>query len=458
MLPVSLHFGLEGVVSTVLYVGMWATFLLSLAWKPQLGVYVLAFMLPLQTVRYRLHDMFLGAQFVDLLLLGVVLGLAIKRQKIIPKTPLTKFLLLLCVFYYFSLWEGSFFIDVPPPIWITDPRFSDWKNYVEMFIIALIVASAIREEKHVRTLLLVMSLSVLILNRNYISLLSGLDLTHFTYESREEGLLGYAGVNGLGAFEAMVFSVLLAAYAYARQMWLKVAIGILAATSVYCLLFSFSRGGYVAALVGLVTVGFLKNRKFLVIAAVIFLAWQALLPTSVQERIRMTTETDGAGPLDSSAGERLVLWEDAMNLFMRNPITGTGFETYRYMYRIERFRDTHNYFVKVLAETGIVGITLFLILLWKLIRLGLSLFVRGQTPLWSGLGLGFVALMFSLMVANCFGDRWTYQQVDGYLWILLGCVMTGLRITDELQKNKVLEKADDMEVSSSFEPVLEPQR
>src|SRR4029077_12799954 len=107
----------------------------------------------------------------------------------------------------------------------------------------------------------------------------GLDLTHFTYESREEGLLGYAGVNGLGAFEAMVFSVLLAAYSYSRQVWLKVAIGILAATSMYCLLFSFSRGGYVAALVGLVTVGFLKNRKFLVIAAVIFLAWQALLPT-----------------------------------------------------------------------------------------------------------------------------------------------------------------------------------
>jgi len=398
--------------------------------------------------------MFLGAQFVDLLLLGVVLGLAIKRQKIIPKTPLTRFLLLLCAFYYFSLWEGTFFIDVPLPLWITDPRFSDWKNYVEMFFFALIVASAIREEKQVRTVLLVMAFSVLILNRNYISLLSGRDLKHFTYESREEGLLGYAGVNGLGAFEAMVFSVLLAAYAYARQVWLRVAIGVLAATSLYCLLYTFSRGGYAAALVGLIAVGFLKSRKLLVIAAVIVLTWQTLLPTSVQERIRMTTESEGAGQLDSSAGERLVLWEDAMNLFKRNPVTGSGFETYRYMYRVERFRDTHNYFVKVLAETGIAGMVLFLVLLWKLTRLGLNLFAKAESPLWAGLGLGFVALMFSLMVANCFGDRWTYPQVDGYLWILLGCVITGLRITNEVHQADIPEQPDAM-MSSNLELALE---
>jgi hypothetical protein len=27
---------------------------------------------------------------------------------------------------------------------------------------------------------------------------------------------------------------------------------------------------------------------------------------------------------------------------------------------------------------------------------------------------------------NFFGDRWTYQQVDGYLWVLLACVIRGL--------------------------------
>jgi len=459
MLPFHLHLGLEGVVSTVLYLVMWATLLLSVGWKPQLGIYVLAFMLPLQTVRYKIHEMFLGAQFVDLLLLGVVLGLALRAQAIVPRAPICKFLFLLGVFYYFSLWEGAYFIDAPLPLWIADPRFSDWKNYVELFMLAMVVSSAIREEKQVRTLLLIMALSALALNRNYITLLSGRDLSHFSYETRDEGLIGYAGVNGLAAFEAMVLSVLLASYGYARRIWLKVAMGVLAATSVYCLLFSFSRGGYAGALAGLIAVGFLKTRKFLVLAAVIFLSWQVLLPASVQERINMTTEIDGAGQLaDHSAEQRLVLWEDAFQLFKRNPITGTGFQTYQYMGRVGPYRDTHNYFVKVLAETGVVGGFLFLALLWKLVRLGLDLFRRAESPFWSGLGLGFVALMFSAMVANCFGDRWTYQQVDGYLWILFGCVLTGLRITDEAEKISTPKNGNALiDSRNNFEHALEPQ-
>jgi hypothetical protein len=246
--------------------------------------------------------MFLGPQFVDLLLLGVVLGLAFRGRSIIPKTPISKYLLVLCAFYYLSLWEGSYFIDAPLPLWISDPRFSDWKNYVEMFFLAMVVASAIKDEKQVRTLLLVMALSVLALNRNYMNIISGRDLSHFSYELRDEGFIGYAGVNGLAAFEAMTFSLLLAGYVYARGIWLKLALGGLAATCVYCLLFSFSRGGYAAALAGLVVIGFLKARRFLVVAAVILISWQMLLPGSVQERISMTTETTESGQLaDHSA-------------------------------------------------------------------------------------------------------------------------------------------------------------
>jgi putative inorganic carbon (HCO3(-)) transporter len=455
MLPFHLHFGLESIVATVLYLGMWVTFLLSTLGKPHIGVYVLAFFLPLQTVRYRIHGMFLGSQFVDILLLGVVLGLLLQGRAVTTNKRLSKFLLFLGVFYYFSLWEGSFFVNAPLPLWISDPRFSDWKNYVEMFFLATVVSSAIRDQKQIRVLLLVMALSLLGLNRNYMNLLSGRDLSHFSYEIRDEGLMGYAGVNGLAAFEAMMFSVLLAGYVYARRIWLKLALAMLGASCVYCLLYSFSRGGYVGALAGLVAIGLLKARRLLVVAALIFLTWQVLLPVSVQERIKMTTETTDTGELaDHSAEQRLVLWEDAIDLFRRNPVSGAGFQTYKYMDRVGPYHDTHNYFVNILVETGLVGMVLFLTLLWKLTRLGFDLFVRAADhPFLSALGLGFVALMASSVVANCFGDRWTYQQVDGYLWILLGCVISGLRFTNEI--NEVKKPEESVEVMTVWENTFE---
>lgn len=456
MLPFHIHFGLEGIVAPVLYVLMWVTFLLSLLWRPQVGIYVLAYTLPLQTVRYRLHGMFLGAQFVDLLLLGVFLGLALRRQSVIPKAPICRFLLMLTVFSYFSLWEGAYFINAPLPLWISDPRFSDWKNYVEMFFMMMVVSSAIRDKKQVRTLFIIMAFSVLAVNRNYMNILANRDLSHFSYEGRvDEGLMGYAGVNGFAAFEAMVFSMLVAGYVYTQRMWLKISLVSLAATCVYCLLYSFSRGGYAGAVGGFIAIGLLKKRSFVVLAALLFLTWQTLLPQSVQERINMTTETNQQGELaDHSAEARLILWQDAIGIFKRNPLTGTGFQTYWYMARVG-YRDTHNYFLKVLVETGVVGMFLFLLLLWKMFRLGYALFLGAEDRFWSAVGLGFVAVLFSSMISNCFGDRWTYQQLDGYLWIILGCVLTGLEVmnrADQIESEAVLQ---DVLGSDNLEPALQ---
>lgn len=437
------HFGIEGLLPTLLYVGMFVTFVASVFWRPNLGLYLLVLSLPLQTGRYRLHDFPLGAEFIDILLLGTILGLVIQGKSFVPRGHWSRFLLLYAVFCYLSLWEGSYFLRAPLPLWIGDPRFSDWKNYVEMFLLALVVASTVKSKEEVRLLLIMMGLSVLVVNRSYYATLSGRDLSHFSYLVRDAGPLGYAGVNGLAAFEAMLVSLLLGIVVFTRQVTAKVGILLIIATCCYCLLFSFSRGGYVGILVGMIAVGMFKSRWLLAVVAVLVIGWQTLLPVSVQERIAMTTGDAAEGQtFDSSAEERINLWEDAMVLFKQNPITGTGFETYESMGRLG-YADTHNYYLKVLAETGVIGFFLFLVLLWKLFRSGVSLFFITDDPFWRGLSLGFIALLASTVVLNLFGDRWSYQQVDGYLWVILGCVMSGLQI-EESAKAEIVEDIEQL--------------
>jgi O-antigen ligase len=415
-----IHFGLEAYAPLVLYIAMFGAFLASMFWRPSVGIYLLALTLPLQTGRYTIQTFPLGAQFIDILLLGTILGLLIQRKSVIPKSNLTMFLALFAVFCYFSLWEGSFFLNAPLPLWIGDERFAAWKNYVEMFLFALVTASAIKEKSQVRLLLMCMAVSVLLVNRSYYSTLSGRDLSQFSYQVRDAGPLGYAGVNGLAAFEAMVASFLLGTFSFAKKIYGKIGILLLVATCCYCVLFSFSRGAYLGLLVGLVTVGLFRSR------------WMLLLPVAVQQRIMMTTEDAEEGQqFDSSSQQRIELWEDAMSLFKRNPVTGTGFETYSHMGRVGTFRDTHNYYVKVLAEMGVIGLAWYLLLLWKVFWAGTRLFYDASDPFWRAIGLGFVALLVSVMIMNLFGDRWMYQQVDGYLWILLGCVIRGLIVLHE---------------------------
>lgn len=420
-----IHLGIEGILPWTLYGGMWLCFFASMLWRPEIGLYILAFALPMQTGRYKLQPFLLGSQFVDILILGVVLGLLFKGRSVIQRLPSNQILLIMTAFLYFSLWEGSFFADTPLPLAITDPRFSNWKNYVEMFFLATLVASTLTQKRQIQTLIVVMCLSALVVNRNYYSLLADRDLSHFSYDIRDAGLLGYAGVNGFAAFEAMFCAFLLGVLPSAKNITARLGLLLVLGSGIYCMLFAFSRGGYIGFLGGMITVGLLKSRKYLVLALVIVLGWQVLLPTSVQQRISMTTEASSNGQFDSSSEERLTLWRDALDMFKQNPITGTGFNTYEFMHRVGSYRDTHNYYLKVLAETGLVGIVLFLFLLRMLFTAGWRLYRTTDDPFWSAIATGFTALVVCGIVLNFFGDRWSYQQVDGYLWMLLGVVFRG---------------------------------
>src|SRR5947209_19726114 len=80
-----LHLGLDGSTATMLWVAEIVFFFLSVFWRPAAGLYLLIPLLPLQTIRYRLHGYFLGAQFVDVLLLGVILGLRRRGEPLLGK-------------------------------------------------------------------------------------------------------------------------------------------------------------------------------------------------------------------------------------------------------------------------------------------------------------------------------------------------------------------------------------
>jgi hypothetical protein len=55
------------------------------------------------------------------------------------------------------------------------------------------------------------------------------------------------------------------------------------------------------------------------------------------------------------------------------------------------------------------------------------------------------------VAANLFGDRWTYLQVNGFLWVLLGCVLRGRMIEQESKEAVVSEMG--VLLSSTVKPV-----
>ena len=421
-----MHIGIADSAGAILYWCAIAAFLISAAGRPQIGIYYIVPLLPLQTLRYRLHAYPLGANVVDIVLLGVAIGLWRNGSGLIPKTPFNRLFAVYGIYCYLLLWLGAFVLNSEPPLWIDNIRFRDWKNYMMLFVMCLLVYGAIRTTKQIKILLLCMCLTVVALDRSYFHTLSDRDLSHFSYDVRDEGAMGYAGVNGFAAFQAQFIFVLAGLLIFERRKIVKCGYAALIALASYCLLFSFSRGAYTALIAGWAFLGVVRARWLLIVLLIVIVSWQAIVPASVQERILMTEGEEGE--VEHSAGVRLTLWEDAVALFKADPIFGTGFNTYQYMERVESYRDTHNLYLKVLVETGLVGIGIFLWLYWRMFATGFQLYTRSETDLFKGLGLGFASMMVCVFVANIFGDRWMYPQISGYTFALLAMCLRGMQI------------------------------
>jgi putative inorganic carbon (HCO3(-)) transporter len=453
----SFGLGIGHLIPIFIYVGAIVAFLLSVFWRPQVGLYYLIPFLPLQTTRYRLHDLPWGEKFIDILLLGVVIGLLIRDARLFQKTPMNRIFLVLGVMTYLALWRGSAYLGMAPPVSLSDLRFSDWKKYLEMPFIALLVVAVFRDLKQLKLVVLLMALSTLLVNWSFVVTTRGRDFSHFSYGLRDSGVLGYAGENGFAAYEGQIMAFLLAFYAFAKNKFVKYSLLAVVAFSGYCLLFGYSRGGYLAILAALAFFGLFRERKILVGVIVILIGWQALLPTSVRERITMTYDKDVRvrqgydmeDQYDVDSTSRLELWQDAQTLFLQSPVIGLGYDTYRYLDRVGPYRDTHNYYIKVAVETGVVGLLIFLSLLGLMFRQGWRLFRCADDPFLKAMGLGFAALMVCAIVVNVFGDRWTYIQVNGFLWVILGCVMRGQKIFEESR-----EQAGETLVPASSIPQL----
>jgi len=299
-------------------------------------------------------------------------------------------------------------------------RLFDWKDYMLMPLLLVLTAAAVTNIQEMQLMVLLMCAAAFTMDRSFWSAISERDFSAYSTDLQEGGAMGYAGVQGLAAFNAAFawFMIALAGSQTRRVLrWACVGLAVYAAR---CVMYSFSRGAYVAFLAGWLFMGIVRYRALLVVLALFIASWAAIAPPAVQQRVNMTYDENGE--MDHSASVRLELWAEAVDLFRSSPILGSGFNTYAHMEHLNGYADSHNIYLKVLVETGAVGLFVFFWLLASLAWCGFRVYRTSGTPFLKSLGLGLVAWVLCAAVASCFGDRWMYLQINGYLWMIAGFI------------------------------------
>jgi len=411
-----------------LYFGGVVTTFVTIFKKAEWGLLLLIIIIPQPNLWYKIHDYPFGKDFVDILFFSIILGIIVQKKGI-RMTPNSVVIIIFTALSYLSLVNSSLRFSLPLPVTTSNFLFVDWKNYTEMILLYFLAVSVFKEEDDQKRAVLLMSVIILFIAvRSYRNFTGG---AAFDYTKRYGGPFEAMGLgaNHFGAFMAdygaLFFGLFLIDKDWRRRLLFLV-------TVLFCLhplFYAYSRGASLAALAVVTFFGVVKKRSLLVGVAVVLLAWQTILPVSVVDRISMTETAEGE--IESSAAGRLLLWEYAIDLFKENPVFGLGFGGYALsssgvtLENNETLRqgfDAHNFYMRTLSEQGLVGISVFILLLYRAFLSGWRLYRRGLTRFNMGLGFGFMGTVLALVITNMFGDRWSYFALGGYFWILWGIV------------------------------------
>jgi len=407
------------ILPLAIWLTMLSTVLLGILWRAELPVMLYAVLAPLPTLWYPTHDFVFGKDTMDLLIASAMLGVVVNKGGF-QRTPHLGWIVAISVYTYAALWNTTLRFGLDSPFTRSNPYLADWKNYVLMLLVYVAAFNAVRTEQHVRWLVnLSVGALLFMVQRELTGFVAG---SAFSYGSRANGPFWVVGMNAnhFGAFVAHigVFALglgLLDKHPVRRWVYLGAFAG-----SLYPLLFSYSRGAYLAVLAALCVFGVMRHRWLLGLVAVLAVLWQVVLPDSVVDRITMTEGEDGE--LEASAAGRVEVWEHARTLFLQSPIFGIGLNGFMTARAGETLTDPHNFYLKVAAEQGVVGLLLLFGMLLAFLHSAWRLQRDARTPFAAGLGYGGMGCIIAVMVTNAFGDRFSQLALGSTFFLLLGAI------------------------------------
>ncbi|MFH0772260.1 MAG: O-antigen ligase family protein [Candidatus Omnitrophota bacterium] len=193
-----------------------------------------------------------------------------------------------------------------------------------------------------------------------------------------------------------------------------------------CLLLTQARGAWLGFIFGFLLIAFFHSRKSFLTAVCILISFGFLAisfsPPIVKEQIRSFANLK----MDQSTGDRMIIWKTAWRMFLEKPVLGNGLGTFMKVFEKTKPASyheivyAHNCFLQTAAETGIVGLFIFLWLVFSVLRAAIRKFFILEDLFLKAVTIGLFGGIAAYLI-NSFFDTCLYSLPLAVLfWAAIG--------------------------------------
>lgn len=271
---------------------------------------------------------------------------------------------------------------------------------------------------------------VLVLATFFLSLISIYYTIFQGYSNREpEGISFfwvYYGHNHLSSL--LLFSLPLGLYfleTYRQKKIFCLSLLFLEGILFLALLFTFARASLSSLLLALFFLTFLftlvAKKKIFMLVLVSLLIFNIVILGS-----RNSAKSVGVGKYELTPASRTIYWKEAVDNFLKNPLTGSGLDTFRLVDAQRKTKTptrtyyTHNFFLQILSDAGILGFLTSIGLIFSVLWYG---YKRVEERIGAKEGLLYLMFWVGIFAStlNTFVDfDWQLPTVFLIFWVIAG--------------------------------------
>lgn len=287
-------------------------------------------------------------------------------------------------------------------------------KYIGLILFYYAIVNTIKNDKTVKIMALLTLCSMIIAS------LYGLYQYFFLGAHRVGGFIMIIGYGGLLSFIIIFLLIFL--------LWSDISLKYKLASSVMVILFGLnllftkSRGAWLAFITGGAVLSWLKDKRLILVLLFFLVLLAIFLPNEYILRFKSSFDlTENRSNLG-----RIIVWQGACLMWKDNPVNGVGMGNFKQTFETKYMHlqpitteHAHNNFLQFAAETGTIGFIAFFYFMFMVLRILYKSYCVSKNNVWN---LFILSAFISMVVFNALGLTdlvfWTAPVVR-FFWFLL---------------------------------------